>query len=124
MSTPLVSCNTTYGALNVYTRKPEDFSTVDIELAGLLADQASVVVANATALIEASMLNEQLQVAVESRQLIGEAKGILLEREGCTREEAFDMLRRASQRENRKIRDIAEEIVRNAERRRYSPDVV
>ena len=115
MSTPVIAAGITYGSLNVYTREPEDFSTADIELAGLLADQASVVVANATALFEAALLHEQLQAALESRQLIGEAKGILIERERCTRDEAFDLLRRASQRENRKIRDIAEEIVRNAE---------
>ncbi|MGH9225969.1 MAG: ANTAR domain-containing protein [Acidimicrobiales bacterium] len=39
------------------------------------------------------------------------AKGILMQSESCTRDQAFDMLRRASQRENRKLRDLAEEIV-------------
>ena len=46
-----------------------------------------------------------------SREIIGEAKGIIMERQGCTRDEAFDILRRASQRENRKLRDLAEELV-------------
>jgi len=120
MSTPLHAGNTTYGALNVYTREPTDFSPADIALAGTLAKQASVVVANATAFAEAASLNEQLREALTSRQVIGEAKGILIEREGCSRDDAFDMLRRASQRQNRKIRDIAEDIVQKAERRMSS----
>jgi GAF domain-containing protein len=117
MSTPLLAGDTTYGALNVYTRRPDDFSADDIELADTLAEQASIVVANATAFAEAASLNDQLREALASREVIGEAKGILIAREGCTRDEAFDMLRRASQRENRKLRQIAEDIVQRAERR-------
>lgn len=120
MSTPLHAGNTNYGALNVYTREPTDFSRNDIALVDTLVEQASVVVANATAFAEAASLNHQLREALASREVIGEAKGILIEREGCSRDDAFDILRRASQRENRKLRDIAEEIVRKAERRMSS----
>ena len=41
-----------------------------------------------------------------------------MERQSCTRDEAFDILRRASQRENRKLRDLAEELVLRVEARR------
>jgi ANTAR domain len=51
--------------------------------------------------------------AVENRDLIGQAKGILMEREGCSADEAFRMLVEASQHANRKVVDIADEITRS-----------
>ena len=56
-----------------------------------------------------------LERALASRELIGMAVGVIIARQRCTPDEAFDVLRRASQRENRRVRDIAEEMVeRNA----------
>ena len=52
-----------------------------------------------------------LQRAVESRDLIGQAKGILMVRQQVGSEEAFAILRRASQRSNRKLRDVAAQVV-------------
>ena len=52
----------------------------------------------------------QLQAALESRDVIGQAKGILMARQGLSADEAFDVLRRASQRTNRKLRDVAAEV--------------
>ncbi|MEA2505877.1 MAG: hypothetical protein QOH48_495 [Actinomycetota bacterium] len=54
--------------------------------------------------------------AVENRDLIGQAKGILMEREGCSADEAFRMLVEASQRANIKVVNIADEIVRSTAR--------
>ena len=117
LSIPLRSGDTTYGALNVYATEPGPISEIEAGLARTLADHIS----NALALIDASALNTQLQEAITTRQLIGEAKGILMESESCTRDQAFDLLRRASQRTNRKLRDIAQEIVDAAERRAQDP---
>ena len=52
-----------------------------------------------------------LRRALDSRDTIGMAKGILMAREFCTPDEAFDMLKRASQRTNRKLADVAAEMV-------------
>jgi AmiR/NasT family two-component response regulator len=52
-----------------------------------------------------------MEEALQSRDLIGQAKGILMAREGITADQAFDMLRRASQRLNVKLRDVAGGIV-------------
>jgi AmiR/NasT family two-component response regulator len=43
--------------------------------------------------------------------MIGQAKGILMARQGVSGDEAFDVLRRASQRQNRKLRDVATDVV-------------
>ena len=54
--------------------------------------------------------------ALESRGVIEQAKGILMASSGCDAEKAFDILRRASQRENRKLHTIAEEVVQRTMR--------
>jgi AmiR/NasT family two-component response regulator len=53
---------------------------------------------------------ENLHVAVETRDVIGQAKGVLIERHAIDADEAFQMLVDMSQRQNRKLHDIAEEI--------------
>ena len=57
-----------------------------------------------------------LKKRLESLAVIEQAKGMLMAREGCDPDEAFGMLRRASQRENEKVRAIAARIVTNASR--------
>jgi len=62
---------------------------------------------------EIERLTEQvagLEIALLTRDIIGQAKGILMERYRITADEAFDRLRTASQHKNRKVRDLAEEL--------------
>jgi AmiR/NasT family two-component response regulator len=54
---------------------------------------------------------DHLRTALRTRPEMDQAKGILMVRHGCSPDEAFDMLSRASQRENRKVRELAESIV-------------
>jgi hypothetical protein len=58
---------------------------------------------------------EQLRVGLESRTVIGQAQGILMERERVTPEEAFAILRTASQHMNVKLREIAARVVETGE---------
>ncbi|CAL9348490.1 GAF and ANTAR domain-containing protein [Streptomyces werraensis] len=91
------------GALNMYSRKPGMF-TEDSETAGwLLASHAAVAFATARS-------DEQMQEAIATRHLIGEAMGILMGRHHVTEDQAFDLLRTRSQRTNTKLRDVAREI--------------
>lgn len=118
LSTPLVNPpRTVLGALNVYSHGEDGFIDDARSTAEIIGALASVVMGSALDLRDCERLNEQLRDAVRSREVIGEAKGILMERQGCTRQEAFDMLRRASQRENRKLRDLATELVDRVEAR-------
>ena len=57
----------------------------------------------------------QLREALATRPVIDQAKGILIARWGCGPDEAFRMLAEASQRENRKLRDIAKAMVDGAQ---------
>ena len=60
---------------------------------------------------------DQLREALGTRPVIDQAKGMLIARHGCSAEEAFEMLSAASQRENRKLRDVAEAMVQGAQER-------
>lgn len=88
------------GALNVYSPHPAAF-TVESERVGLLfAAHAAVAMASAQQVT-------QLEQAIDTRDLIGQAKGILMERHKLTADQAFALLVRASQHTNTKLAVIA-----------------
>ncbi len=115
-SLPLNLRDRTTGALNLYSTTRRSWHDPAAGAARGLARQAAVVLANATTLMTAQLTNQHLQQAVESRDLIGQAKGILMARQSISADEAFDILRRASQRANRKLRDIAADLVVRTDR--------
>ena len=99
----------TLGALNMYS-KAEDAFDDEAQAVGLVfAAHAAVALANA-------IHDEQLEEALQSRDVIGQAKGILMAQQGVDADRAFDMLRRASQRLNLKLRDLAAEVARSGGR--------
>jgi GAF domain-containing protein len=110
LSIPLSASDEILGALNLYSSQPANFVDAE-ENATMFARQASITLMNASALERAQELAEQLALALESRDVIGQAKGILMAREALSPEQAFDVLRRASQRTNRKLHDVAREVV-------------
>lgn len=112
LSLPLRTTTHRLGALNLYSRSERSFAGPARSSAETFAEQAAVVLANAQAYEAAKTLSEQLEAAMTSRATIEQAKGILMARTPMSPDEAFDLLRKASQRENRKLRDIADEIVR------------
>jgi len=116
LSTPLVSGERTMGALNLYSKRDEPFDDHDVAAAQVFADHAAVILANAVTYASVEANTRHLQTALETARVIGRAQGVLMARRNCSSEEAFDILRRASQRTNRKLREIAEEIVASLER--------
>jgi GAF domain-containing protein len=118
LSLPLVANHEGVGALNLYSQRPSAFSDDQVKLSLALAAQAAIVLANAQAYWDAYQLSQDLNEAMRSRATIEQAKGILMGAQRCGADEAFQMLVRASQRENRKLREIADEIVGRAARPR------
>lgn len=97
------------GALNLYsTSRP--FREAE-ERAGGFGVLAGAAIQHADAADRARRLVDNLQQALESRDVIGQAKGIIMERERVTAEEAFDRLCNASQQQNIKLRELAERVV-------------
>ena len=112
LSLPLVAGDDSVGALNLYSRETNGFSEDDESTGRVLASAAAIVLVNASAYWKAAQLTEQLAQAMRSRAVIEQAKGILMARSPhLTADDAFDVLRKASQRENVKLRDIAQRIV-------------
>ena len=95
----------TIGVLNLYSSLTDAFDDVDVALGAVFSAHASVGISNAR-------LEENLERKAMSRELIGRAKGILMARSDVTEQEAFDLLRRASQRLNMKLVDVAADVVK------------
>jgi GAF domain-containing protein len=115
-SFPLQVRDQTTGALNLYSTHENLFEGTELQAARGLAHQAATVLANASALTNAELANQQLAQALATRDLIGQAKGILMARENIDADAAFDLLRRVSQRTGRKLKDIAAEVAANPSR--------
>ncbi|MDQ1392081.1 MAG: hypothetical protein QOF30_1058 [Acidimicrobiaceae bacterium] len=110
LSLPLVALDEPVGALNLYSTTPSGFDHA-VGVGRTFATQAAITLANAAALQRATELARHLSIALERRDVIGQAKGILIAQSGMSSEEAFNVLRRASQRSNRKLHELAEEMV-------------
>ena len=111
LAVPLVANDQPLGALNLYSKSPAGYDEGAEETALLFSEQAAVACANAEVYWRTYTLTEHLREALESRDVIGQAKGILMARRGCTPEAAFEALRKVSQHRNVKLRDIAEQVV-------------
>ena len=121
LSIPLIANHEGVGALNFYAREPNAFSDQDVHVAGQFGAQAAIVLANAQAYWDAHQLSQNLATAMQSRAVIEQAKGILMGIQRCSADEAFEILVRASQRENRKLRDIAQDLVVRAQQAASPP---
>lgn len=96
------------GALNLYGRRHEQFSTLD-------PDELRIFAVHVTSALAAAHRIESLETALENRTLIGQAEGILMERFSIDAVTAFAVLRRASQQSQVKIRELAEQLVQNGD---------
>ena len=94
----------TFGALNLYHRQPRAYDDDDIAVAGIFAAHASVALA-------ASNNDANLRRAIDTRHVIGQAQGILMERFDLSADQAFSVLRRYSQERNVKLRTVASDII-------------
>ncbi len=112
ISFPMLAGGEGIGALNLYATHEHAFDESDEILGVELTAAATVVLANATAYWTAVELGEGLGEAMKSRAVIEQAKGMLMAQSpDLDAEGAFDLLRRASQRENVKLRTVAQRIV-------------
>jgi GAF domain-containing protein len=102
-------------ALNLYSDRPHTFAGTTFDLALLFAAQGGVALANADLYTQARRLVEHLHRGLSTRGVIERAKGLLMGRHHIGSEEAFALLRRRSQAEHRKLRDVAAALVADAD---------
>jgi GAF domain-containing protein len=104
LSLRLFAEETTMGSLNLYSTQIDAFDDRDVAVATVFAAHAAVAWSTSQEI-------ENLKVGLITRQLIGQAVGLLMVRQRLSEAEALDVLRRASQRLNIKLREVAERIV-------------
>ena len=92
------------GALNLYSTATDAFDQTDLALGAVFAAHAAVA-------MSAAKRDERLHAMAHNRDVIGRAKGLLSAYSGVDDAEAFDILRRASQRLNIRLLDVATHIV-------------
>ena len=103
----------TLSALNLYGHLPAAFGATDRAQGQLFATLARLAIDSAEERAAGELRADNLTDALKTREVIGQAQGILMEREQISAEQAFDILRRASQRMNVKLRDIARDVIDN-----------
>ena len=111
LSVPLPIDEDMVGALNIYARRPHAFDEESRAEALRFGPYAGVALSNIHAYSSARDLAANMQAALESRAVIDQAKGILMERHKLTADQAFQLLAHASMRTNTKLREIAEHLV-------------
>jgi GAF domain-containing protein len=105
---PMFVENDNLCALNLYSYRADAFTDESEHVGRLLAAHAAVAYSGARR-------EENLLAAMETRDLIGQAVGLLMERHSITSNRSFETLVRFSRQTNRKLRDVAAELVRDAE---------
>lgn len=111
LAAPLLVRGTGIGAVNLYSGEPHGFAELDEAVVQLFSGQASIAVANSQLYQGARALSGQLEQAMASRAVIEQAKGVLIATQAVDEATAFELLTRTSQRENRKLRVVAADIV-------------
>lgn len=96
------------GALNTYSRSPGAFDSEDENVALVLAAHAAVAMA-------AQRKQTNLEIALHTRDVIGQAKGVLMERYKIDQRQAFQLLILSSQQTHLKLRDVAEQLTTSGE---------
>ena len=99
------------GALNLFRGGDELFTDAEMEIAQAMAEMAAIALIQERALREHNLLTEQLQAALNSRVVIEQAKGMLAEYLAVTVDEAFQLLRKYARDNNRKLTEVASDVV-------------
>lgn len=113
LSLPIAADTHTAGALNLYAAPPHAFAHVDLAALRSLAAQATGGIALAQRITDAQEFADQVRTAMQSRSVIDQALGVLMGQRRCTADEAFGILRSASQHRNIKLRDLCVELITN-----------
>ena len=106
-------------ALILYARYPRAFGALDRAKGVILAAMGGLALSAAEA--HEDEARDTIQAALATREMIGRAEGILMEREHITADQAYDILRRASEHLNTRIRDVAQGLIDTAKSPQTGP---
>lgn len=109
-------------ALNLYADLPMAFGATDRATGLIFATLAGIALGSAEERKQEEIRTANLHQALDTRELIGQAQGILMERERISADRAFGVLRRASQNLNVKLREVAWNLVETGETPPVGPE--
>ena len=111
---PMRLRGTIIGALNLFRTDQGEMKQSDVDAAQALADVATIGILQHRGSVEAQVINEQLNQALNSRIVIEQAKGMVAEREGLDMEQAFARLRNHARNHNIRLVDLAHDIIESS----------
>lgn len=115
ISVPItVRDNVPMGAIKAYSRYRSAYDDHDIKVLSMFAGQAAIVLANVQSYEDAQQLSDRLKGALRSRQLIAQAMGIVMQKEGLDEEGAFATLRKLAAGKHKTLQQVAGELVAEA----------
>jgi hypothetical protein len=120
LSVPIRLASQPVGTLDVYSSQPRAWTAHELEGAGEFAAVAGELVNNGVALATRELEVAQLRQALTSRIWIEQAKGVLAATQGVSPEEAFHLLRARARSSSRKLAEVAQEVVQDAQHQRLA----
>ena len=99
------------GALNLFNAEVGEMHQADVDAAQALADVATIAILQHRAALEAQVVNDQLNVALRSRIVIEQAKGMVAERQQLNMDQAFGRLRGHARNHNLRLSDVARAVI-------------
>lgn len=108
---PMRLRGTIIGALSLFHLGRGEMRQADLELAQAFADVATIALIQHRAALEAQLVNEQLQYALNTRVVIEQAKGMIAEREGLEMDQAFARLRNHARNHNLRLANVAQDVI-------------
>ncbi len=114
LSAPMTAADDSIGALKVYSPSPRAYDEPAEQVLELFARQAAILLANVVTLEQAQQRSAQLKEALRNRDLIGQAKGVLIAQGAPGEDAAFELLVTASQRSSTKLFEVARQLVASA----------
>jgi len=115
VSAPLLSAGSGIGAIKVYAGRPGVYDSRAEQVLELFARQASILLVNTQTLADARRLSAELTESLNHRDLVSQAKGVLMARGAPDAQAAFQLLVAAAERSNTKVHDVARQLVSAAQ---------
>lgn len=104
---PLAVKGKVIGVLNCYTSEPHKFTPTEINVLTSVANQAAIAIENTELMVKTKVIQEEL----ETRKVVERAKGILMNQEGLSEEDAFRRIQKYSMDRRKPMKEVAEAII-------------
>jgi GAF domain-containing protein len=117
LASPIPYSEQAVGVVAVFAAEPHPWTRAEKEAIVAFTELVALLILNAMEASERGRLAAELQVALDSRVVIEQAKGVLVGRHGLTTRQAFERLRRAARDQRRPLSDVSRAVVSAAEHR-------